>query len=308
MKIDKHLILHLGQHKTGSTSIQRALNKANSTNYYYPKFGKLFSGHHEISKFLNFSEGNDLKYLLDEIKTVKQNTIILSSEFFSSQNELSFNYVRFKKLFESLNLLASNFTKSSIVIFYREQAESIESRINQAIKSKVSLTNVEIEPFFTNKSLDYQFFHQLLHEAFPKSTIYQVLFNKSLSPLKFLVKTFKISGLPEDHISNNKLENLFQVSAFLKVNQLFIDKNKSFEIKNGLKAIDKYLNFPIITKDQCKIIREFYQESNMAFYKLNKCAQFNFTFNGRPSEIAFPETSLNELNRLLLLNNIEVKF
>ena len=48
---DKKLVIHIGQHKTGSTAIQQSLFKSCDSNdsVLYPKTGSALSGHHAIS-------------------------------------------------------------------------------------------------------------------------------------------------------------------------------------------------------------------------------------------------------------------
>lgn len=43
------LVIHVGQHKTGSTAIQQKLSSIiTNKNFHYPLTGRVYSGHHKL--------------------------------------------------------------------------------------------------------------------------------------------------------------------------------------------------------------------------------------------------------------------
>lgn len=93
----KELIIHVGQHKTGSTSIQReliSLEKNEAENdVLYPCSGRAYAGHHALASILGSSEKKwmpVIENLILEVSSSKKSKIILSSEFFSSFNEIEY--------------------------------------------------------------------------------------------------------------------------------------------------------------------------------------------------------------------------
>lgn len=92
----KKLYLHIGQHKTGTTSVQMGLGNSRkplrAQGYCYPKTGIVYSGHHNIAWQLADDEQFDadkgtIEELTAEIAESKCHSVILSSEGFDILNE-----------------------------------------------------------------------------------------------------------------------------------------------------------------------------------------------------------------------------
>lgn len=143
----KKLFLHIGTHKTGSTSIQHWL-KENShvltaNNFYYPMDGRYFYPPEASASLLAHAIlGNQPEY----IKNIKINydacvsdikrdvinssceTIIISSEHFS--HAISIDAIK-----NILNLFVDLFESISIIIYLRRQDTRLESSWTQDIKT-----------------------------------------------------------------------------------------------------------------------------------------------------------------------------
>lgn len=98
MSNQKQIFLHIGYHKTASTTIQFLLNQnreiLKSYGYLYPSTGLFVYGHHNIAweilqSDLFSKDAGNLDRLLEEIHTSNTEKVILSSEDFVPANHLA---------------------------------------------------------------------------------------------------------------------------------------------------------------------------------------------------------------------------
>lgn len=148
--MSKVVFLHIGTHKTGTTSLQTFLarNELNLASYgaYFPKAGRIteFSGHHNLAWELNDDERFDpqnggIRDLRDELSSTDWSTVILSSEDFE------YLYCRPERL-KVLKSLADLLEYELIAVgFFRDPAsyanslyaELAKHRLTQSIESFV---------------------------------------------------------------------------------------------------------------------------------------------------------------------------
>lgn len=281
-KIDKKIVIHIGQHETGSTSIQQSLYS--SRDYYkycYPSVGLKGSGHHHL--FDIFSSKSKEKALIaienfvEEVRNEKTDTVIISSEYFSSNNEIEFKKESMNRVWANLSLLSSYFKDVVVVYYVRDQVSSVNSRINQAIKSRICLPAINLKKILKNPTLNYYIFDKTLRKFFPSAKVVPRLFgSKNLE--SGLVEDFSMifGGLNLKEIGSNKsIENLECLAECMKINSMRISvdekmKKKSlvidgFDKKGGVVGKNKV---SLLSDDELFYIKNFYNESNKEFLKL----------------------------------------
>ncbi len=137
MKSKKHLYLHIGYPKTGTTSIQKQLdskkNSLQTQGYLYPCTGKVNSSHHgylwALTKDQRYKDPKSFNTLINELSLeVKNNNspkTIISSEAFVFYQDIS----TLKEAFSSV------FNAFTIVISLRNPIDWIYSDYNQGVKA-----------------------------------------------------------------------------------------------------------------------------------------------------------------------------
>ncbi|MGK7936150.1 MAG: hypothetical protein AB4206_10195 [Xenococcaceae cyanobacterium] len=134
----KKLFLHIGLHKTGSTTLQTFLlqNKKvlSDFGYLYPKIGipPTLMGHHNLAWLLNNDKRADSNFgnwqqLHEEIKDSNFNKIIISSEDFESANRRFIHDL--KSNLESYEV--------KVIVYIRRQDRQIESQYTQHTKDGI---------------------------------------------------------------------------------------------------------------------------------------------------------------------------
>lgn len=207
MKKNK-LILHIGTHKTGTTSIQIALSKARpqlkNKGILYPRTDR--EPHPNLAKHSStFSAANsnddlvaenERAILLNEFKLSKCHTMILSDE------GLSINTVNRLKMIEFFKPFKSNF-EISIICYVRRQDFLIESLYNQFVKdqSRKESRNV-IEFSCSNQIMRFLDYYEIL--SLWKGIADQVIVRDFDVVKKYLLNCFKA----DSGISNTNLPNI----------------------------------------------------------------------------------------------------
>ncbi len=130
--------LHIGTHKTGTTSIQRSLTQAplSEAGFYFPNTGKWTadSGHHGLASAVASSQHDALvDSLIQEISLVPHH-IILSSEEFTHM--LWRNTQGFQNLVDRVLTVTDRVT---VILYLRRQADYIESNYIERLKSQFRL-------------------------------------------------------------------------------------------------------------------------------------------------------------------------
>lgn len=232
----KKIYIHIGFHKTGTSSIQRYL--ANNRvrllehKYLYPRTGCIDSAHHLLAisvnkndSFISMINKDSHEYWNDldtEIKTSKAENIILSSEEFSTIDSID-------KIQHLSKYLAGKY-EVKIIIYVRRIDSYCESIYKQLVKFYGSRFS---EDFSLNANYVVNMFN-------PFDTIkkWEEIFGNN----NIIVKVF------EKRQMNNNLIKDFLISIKMEFNFIDMDKieniNSSLSVKNNeiLKNINKLCN------------------------------------------------------------------
>jgi len=139
---NKSVILHIGQFKTGSSSIQKFLDNncglLNKCGVLYPKVLKVDKAHHLLAtKFVDinkhrvpseFISSDSLELLKNEINQSESNVVVISSEHFSNVVELE-SLIKLRQFFIEIGI-----ENILIVCFFRRQDLWLESAFSQEYK------------------------------------------------------------------------------------------------------------------------------------------------------------------------------
>jgi hypothetical protein len=265
-KLDKKLVIHIGQHKTGSTSLQQSLlnsSQHEDANFLYPHAGRVGSGHHLVADILASSDTkrktNYVSELYDECKKSNLKTVIISSEYFSAQNELLFNKARMNKIWRNLYFITELFEESEIVFYEREIVSSVESRILQAIKSRLCLTDLSIDQFLKNPTLNYDSFELAIREQFSKSSVIRKNFDSLKNELiQDFAESFNLSKLVD--VRANRASNYKrQVLEMLEINKGKSTVDEKMKMKSKILVTPNDSKFSPLTELQKeKLKKKFY--------------------------------------------------
>lgn len=277
-KIKKKLVIHIGQHKTGSTSIQNSLYQYSEEvkkGFLYPNSGRKFSGHHIMSDIFSSSSKDKknalIKKFLDESMQSKEEMIIISSEYFSSQNEIYFGKIRMNKIWSALAHLSKQFSESEVIYYVRDQHKSIPSRVNQSIKSRLCFSDFKLNHFYENPTLNYCLFDAAIKFYFSESTITARHIDAPDHKINDVVNDFSklIGGINLDSIQTNKsIHNDSLIRIMYKINKLDISTDEKMELKSTIKTSDLNINDKkIINNNHINAIIEYYSKSNLKFKK-----------------------------------------
>ena len=201
--------------------------------------------------------------------------VVLSSEYFSSGNEVVFNKIRMNKIWNGLSLIADKFLDSEIIYYVRPQVGSIESRVNQAIKSRLCLKEIRYKQFFDNPTLDYNLFDEAISKYFNKSNIIPRVFSRKALIGNDVITDFNtlIDCLELPKVNTNKrINNEYAVLKCLEINNLDITVDEKMERKkivlnNDTNNIKNKGSFQLLDSKSRENIEEKYKNSNEVFFE-----------------------------------------
>jgi hypothetical protein len=249
------LILHIGTHKTGTSSIQSFL-ETNKNKVYRD------SGHVYINNadFNNLEEINGFKQLSNYLLSAKKNHIV-SCERFSGKL-----YNGYAAVYEILNCFSQleDLYRIKIIVFYREQVSFLESAYSQFIHEG---GHGEINLFLQHFELDsikYTQHLSLIKQALPKADIIA----KAYHPINALTDFLAICNfnlpIPPDDTNRNQSYDFDAINFASLVNE-YLNQEEKFKLRRMLQPVlyktqnDKR---KVMSSQKAAELVEFYNEDN----------------------------------------------
>jgi hypothetical protein len=133
----RKLFIHIGTHKTGTTSIQRFLTAHSALlsldHIYVPKSGRLLDGHHALAWELrgdsrNTAPPGQVKLLLRELAQVQHHRIVISSEDFEYLQHYPIELHVFTEAIRALDI------EPIFIVSFRNRADYLDSLIAELEK------------------------------------------------------------------------------------------------------------------------------------------------------------------------------
>ncbi|MGB3404808.1 MAG: hypothetical protein WBA77_19140 [Microcoleaceae cyanobacterium] len=286
----KTVYLHIGLHKTGSTTIQHFLkdnkNILLKLGYLYPESGSVYSGQHNLSWQLSQDPRYSRQYggweeLYTEIASTSVNNVILSSEDFEILKPKQINLLRLK--------LQPYHTK--IIVYIRRQDSLIQSVYTQQVKGGLKKTFEEFLREAINlkckTSKRFQFHLHLrpwkkqfgLENIIVRPLETHQLYQEDLC-LDFLnCIGFPVSNLSRDTQNSNKLffqaDNAESYELILPQNKNESPSYQTLEIMRFISNVisQKVEKDDLDLKQYLKPILRYYQNSQSDSDKFNQLTQ-----------------------------------
>ena len=221
----KKVFLHIGTHKTGSTSIQRELyeNRKNlqSKGFYYPQSCANEDGNHSplawaICRDERVNYNKVLEAFKDEVKACKDNeTLVISGE--------EFEYLSGKEISELKQLLCTMEFETTIVCYFKPQAALIRSEYVEWIKQGLTSDNFSVF-WRLHSRLDRYNYYKIWHQwcsHFGESNVRVRSYEDSL------------------HLSNGVIDDFYEVIGLENHKPLL--KIKSYNSSPSAEVISSWL-------------------------------------------------------------------
>lgn len=313
------IIIHVGQYKTGSTSIQKMMWGARydllDHGILYPQSFVRDAAHFLITdglrnSFRNTSVQTDLEPLREEIEASSAEVAVISCEALSGATVRRFAPEMMLYMWRRLAELFDGFDVR--VLFYtRRQDESINSRIIQEIKGQSRKSMIDYEAFlYANSSLNFHYFFGLLEQVFGKGKVDSRLYDRNylyhtdvrydfLNYLGLSNDSLAVTG-DEDNVSpSSRLIALYRV-----LNAMGLDVSTYSAINHGLweefnvaGGGDKAV---VLGKLERQRVMEFYRVDNERFVEECVRAEEKQAY----SDVLFREE--NDVSSNVLVDGVEV--
>lgn len=260
------LLIHIGTHKTATTSIQHfcALNKdtLKTNGFLYPQNNDSAYVYNFLASRLAYSKKAEVEEFMkssyDEAKKEKCDTVVISAESFFAMTvffqDIHNNPRQFddyweneKKLIQDLKDCCSAFSNIQIACYFRPQDELASSLYNQFIKNVFGISD-DYEGFLKKVSpvFDYNKHVKLWENAFGQKNVSAQNFISCIDdPIHdfcshFLSKSCFDGATKKEHFSNTRLNR--DVLEFKRIyNRTAPERSEAFVTARCFRAInDKY--------------------------------------------------------------------
>jgi hypothetical protein len=271
----RKLILHVGRHKTGTTSLQRFLSlndrlllekhsilyaaTGRSNNYHHPVFRSLF----EKGNYLDQRLISELKKEFDESNA---DTLLLSSEMLSRPGVSR----------EKLQIIKSAFQDFSIdvIIYLRRQDDFLESAYAERVKQGICSFPQDIHSLDEILALDYYEFIKRYTSVFGEGNVGVRVFSKSRNFRIFQDFLGSIGcewnqamALPQKSLNIRYSWMQIETMRFANANPLTRKLAQSMIVARTFKTLSSWIpgvmdSLKPLTEEDKKEIIQRYSESN----------------------------------------------
>jgi len=279
----KKIILHVGQYKTGSTSIQKLLwgarKELKEYGILYPdSFGR-DGAHFQITdllrkEFHNTGPHVDLSPLRDEIDGSAAEVVVISCEPLSGATVRWFGPEMMRYIWQRVLDLLQGFDVR-VVCYVRRQDESIDSRIVQEIKGQSRRSAIDYEAFlYPKSSLNYHYFFHQMESLFGAGKVDVRLYDRKYLQngdvrcdfLDYL--GLSDVGFPVPDVEDNVSPSAKLVAFYRVLNSLKLDPDdyasliaglwREFGARDGVKAV-------VLGAEERGRVMAYFKESNRQF-------------------------------------------
>lgn len=290
------IFVHIGTHKTGTTSIQKFARsneeKLKMKGFFYPGYSilgkKEHYGHHHIAHALAMQKNNRIDAKTAECffeKVIKigekYDYVFLSAEPFYrhfygqktvAQKSNTYWEAREKYIMSLKQCFADHVNKVEIIITIRRQSDFAMSLYKESVKATR----------YSKTFLDFLDEHWYYFEYFQQIKLWEKIFGK----VKLLIF--------EDLINSGKLVENFFKSLDLDVTGLPIPKIKNESLCPDFFEFKKQINKTAISENQLKTIRHFLEQRNY-FWISN--------YNVNTKELVVESDDLNKFQEKFIVEN-----
>ncbi len=273
------LIIHIGVHKTGTTSIQLKLDTERTTfldnGIYYLKSNKTMHCHHKLAFALqkynkeknNPILHNQLKELSEELNSIDNNllAVISSEELFTISLEAIYLLKEFLKEFDVYIIAFIRRQDNQFVSLYNEFAKRYKN--NFIRPAKFYLKN----PLLLSEELDYLKFLNQWGLVFGKEKISVKLYEDYTNVVQGFFDAIGYYEYCQDNTSVRKnisvslevleiLRQIKQITNDFSIRKKILDDAKMYFV-NGTPPQN------LITTDERRAVLDFFQQSNEELFK-----------------------------------------
>lgn len=284
-KKGKHVFIHIGFMKTGTSAIQSFLKSNDKflqeNNFYFPSINQ------DVMNYLGFSLLDDIpplihqklninkeqlyENLIKEINHSKQDNIILSTEAYYLITTDSFlGSEAPSRLF---NLFKNQHYTFTIIAFIRRQDEYLESQYNQHVKTHNfwDLYSKDIMTFYEEKKelFKYNLIIDRWAKVFGEENLIVKVYDKRQNSVELFCNILKINLKTVVFNNDNVNKKLNSKSLeFMRIaNKYGIDKSTANKNYTLVKLIDDVLDKEDVSdallsnKNSNNVLRDFYNEN-----------------------------------------------
>ena len=263
----KNLYLHIGTHKTGTTSIQQAIRKnvekLKELDYLWVEESYL------LFKRFNPQGIESVVNFIEKLKSIPQNNLIFSSEGYTGGFENDINIVKQKA--EILNKILQGFNVK-VIIYLRRQDQLIESLYIQSVQAGNSyIFNEYLNDIIDYKYFDWQNLINIFSDHFGSQNIFARPYDKTLFYKNNIIYDFfsvldlkdkiEIETLPQwnKSYSHQTLRIARYMNSILSSKE---DKAKLRSILQSLSTKDIFEKHCYLTPEKRQEILSYHHDSN----------------------------------------------
>jgi len=272
----KELVLHIGTHKTGSTSIQKNLHqnakKLESQGVFYPTEKTVWGGHHQLPWALGIKHPNrDINVTVDDCLDAwlnkKFEKIIISSEDFDFLPRDMI--LELKKKLRGLNV--------RIVIYLRDQVSYLISDYKQHVQMESVKFGGHLDDFYFKYKFERRFnYHALLMpwaRIFGMTSIDVRSFSKDNLVLGDVVSDFfSKEGLGELEVESENI-SISDLQAYacsvMNAKRIAKEKQKKIIASDDWAEFERSVkNYSLLTDIKKEYVEQLYEDSNHKIFEL----------------------------------------
>ncbi len=272
----RKLFLHIGTHKTGTSSIQRFLYENNDilmkNSVFYLKEFTNHDAHHDFAKcFTDMDDEKNKRFLSSyrkKVQTIKSGIFILSSE--------NFGWLLHGKSIEYLYKYLDVFDEINIIAYFREPSSYLKSFYQTTVNDPKTRNKMIPTQYFENsKSLlgtNYRLYIEKWLKTFKDSkTITKNFENIKSNLIKDFLDTIKFdfSNKFSDeslNIQANKSFNFKYIEILRALNEINISQADFLKIRNLMQSMKNMSEEEYYNKNLLEEYRNFFLDINEGFF------------------------------------------